>query len=112
MTLLEIKRQLRAGKYAWPGGYPLFFNTSDGSALCFDCMRKEWRNICEAHIIPGYRDSGWHCDAVDVNWEDPGLLCDHCGTRIESAYAEHENREREPEINTGTPEVSRASHCS
>jgi hypothetical protein len=27
-------------------------------------------------------------EALDVNWEDPDLFCDHCGNRIESAYAE------------------------
>jgi hypothetical protein len=27
----------------------------------------------------------WH---LEVNWEDPDLFCDHCGARIESAYAE------------------------
>lgn len=110
MTLLEIKRQLRRGAYAWPGGDPLFFLTRDGGALCFDCVRKEWRNIVDDHL----RDMscGWRVEACDVNWEDPGLFCDHCGKRVESAYAEHENQEPEPEINTGIPEVSRASHCS
>jgi hypothetical protein len=29
-------------------------------------------------------------EALDVNWEDPSLYCDHCGARIESAYAEVE----------------------
>jgi hypothetical protein len=27
-------------------------------------------------------------EALDVNWENPDLYCDHCGARIESAYAE------------------------
>jgi hypothetical protein len=26
--------------------------------------------------------------ALEVNWEDPALYCDHCGNRIESAYVE------------------------
>jgi hypothetical protein len=26
--------------------------------------------------------------ALEVNWENPELFCDHCGNRIESAYAE------------------------
>jgi len=28
--------------------------------------------------------------ALQPNWEDPELFCDHCGSRIESAYAEPE----------------------
>lgn len=45
LTLLEIKRHLRRGRFVWPGGYPLFFITRDGGTLCFDCVRKEWRNV-------------------------------------------------------------------
>lgn len=110
MTLLEVKRQLRRGSYAWPGGYPLFFVTTKGDALCFETIRSEWRTVVDDYLSG--HDSGWHIAACEVNWEDPSLHCDHCFKRIESAYAEHENREREPEINTGVPEVSRASHCS
>ena len=29
----DLKATLRAGQWAWPGGYPLFFITSDGAAL-------------------------------------------------------------------------------
>lgn len=90
MTLLEIKRRLRAGKYA-DGGYPLFFIASDGAALSFEAVRQEWRNVCEAHIVPGYRCSGWRVIACDVNWEDPNLYCDHTGERIESAYGDDED---------------------
>lgn len=99
MTLYAIKQQLRAGKYAWPGGYPTFFICNDGAALCHDCVRKEWRHVCEAHLIDGYRHGGWYVEACDVNWEDPNLWCDHCSTRIESAYAEFDEEERD-EIQT------------
>lgn len=88
MKLRDVKTQLRRGPYAWPGGYPLFFCTSDGAALCFECVRKHWHSVCEAHMIFGYRNSGWRVEAVDCNWEDPILHCDACSTRIESAYAE------------------------
>ncbi|HEX8838278.1 MAG TPA: hypothetical protein VF748_15150 [Candidatus Acidoferrum sp.] len=91
MTLLELKRRLRDGAYAWPGGYPLFFITSDGAALCFACVRKEWRNVVQDWIWAArrrYRGSGWLVEACDVNWEDPDLHCDHCSAQIESAYAD------------------------
>lgn len=110
MTLLEIKRQLRAGAYTMPGCYPLVFITRDGGALCFACVRKEWRNIVDDHLRN--MSCGWRVEGCQVNWEDPHLFCDHCGKRVESAYMEHINHDHEAIVNTGTPEVSRASHCS
>jgi len=76
MTTLEVKRTLKNGPYAWPGGYPLYFLTNDGACLSFDAMRERFRE--EAREIAG----------VQVNWEDATLYCDHTGKRIESAYAE------------------------
>lgn len=71
--------------YAWPGGYPTFFITSDGAPLCHDCARKQGRSITSS-IRDNSRD-GWKVEAQDVNWEDSDLTCDHCGKHIESAYA-------------------------
>lgn len=74
--------------YAWPGGYPTYFVTSDGAALCHQCAKQEGKAICDS-IRNGFSD-GWKVEAQDVNWEDPSLYCTHCGERIESAYAEDE----------------------
>lgn len=90
MTLQQIKRALRDGKYAWPGGYPLFFVTRDAAALCFECVRKEWRQVVWDFLRNA--STGWRVEACDANWEDPELYCDHCSTRIESAYSEFEGR--------------------
>jgi hypothetical protein len=87
MTLAEIKTHLRNGPYAWPGGYPMYFVTSDGAALSFKAVRKEWRYIVDAHLRDDKR-CGWHIAGADINWEDPDLFCDHTGERIESAYAD------------------------
>ena len=87
MTLLEIKRQLRAGRFTSFGCYPLFFVTADGAALSFEAVRENWREVVGAHLHKDAR-SGWLVDAYDVNWEDASLFCDHTGDRIESAYAE------------------------
>ena len=87
MTLLEIKRALRSGPYAWPGGYPLYFITNDGAALSFKTVRAEWREIVSAHLANDRR-CGWLIVACDVNWEDDRLTDDHTGERIESAYGE------------------------
>lgn len=71
---------------AWPGGYPCFAVTSDGAALCHACVKKEIGNIVTA-IAQNLRD-GWKVEAIDINWEDSSLYCDHCSKRIEYAYAE------------------------
>jgi hypothetical protein len=79
----RLRDQLVESPYAWPGGYPMFAITSDGGALCHKCCKTEARSIGST-----YGSDGWAITALDVNWEDPGLYCDHCSERIESAYAE------------------------
>ncbi len=83
----KIKQAIR-DKYAWPGGYPLFLITSDGGALCVECGKKEYKNIVRA--VRQDLSDGWNVTAVDINWEDPDLYCDHCNTPIKSAYGERE----------------------
>lgn len=87
-TVEEFDKALQDGPYAWPGGYPLYFITSDGAALSFKAAQDEAELIREA--IRDRSDDGWRIEAVEVNWEDPSLYCDHTGDRIESAYAEDE----------------------
>lgn len=87
MILTQVKERLRSGPYAWPGGYPLYFICDDGAPLCFACVRKNYREIAQAHRSDP-RDRQWALAAVDTNWEDPRLVCCHCNQRIESAYGE------------------------
>jgi hypothetical protein len=61
--------------YAWPGGYPIYYLTRDGLAVCPRCANREV-------------DDHQAAIAYDINWEAPQLLCDDCGERIESAYAD------------------------
>lgn len=82
---LRFADQLVAGPYAWPGGYPLFAYTSDGAALCAKCCASERKAIGTTTGA-----DGWCVVGLEANWEDPALFCDHCGDRIESAYAESE----------------------
>lgn len=71
-------RQIIRDKYAWPGGYALYGVTSDGAALCCDCMRAEYRLIACARKY-NLRD-GWRVDAVSNTSEcDEFLACDQCG---------------------------------
>ena len=86
-SLLQIKADLRAGEYAWPGGYPRYFITADGAALSFATVRANWRDVVASYIYDSPR-SGWHVVATDINWEDTDLTDDHTGERIPSAYSE------------------------
>lgn len=85
-TVSDLKKAIRQGPYAWPGGYPLYFITNDGAALSFDTVKKNFRRIMES--IKENASDGWRVSAMDVNWEDPELYDDHTSKRIESAYAE------------------------
>ena len=82
----QLKATLRAGEFAWPGGYPLYFINSDGAVLSFDSVRAELRQIL-CSIREGIQD-GWQVVACNVNYGDGDLYCDHSGERIPSAYAE------------------------
>lgn len=85
--------RLAARGYAWPGGYPVYMLMGDGGVLCSTCVSREIRLIVDATRPNGSADQQWSCVAVDVNWEDPQLSCDHCGERIESAYADDDQDE-------------------
>ena len=85
-TISDFRKAVRNGPYVWPGGYPLYFLTSDGEALSFNAAKQERRSILEA--IRDHDNSGWRVVAMDVNWEDGDLHCAHTGERIESAYAD------------------------
>jgi len=78
---LRLADQLSAEPYAWPGGYPLFAITSDGAALCNKCCSTE-REL----IGTTTGSDGWCVIALEINYEDTNLYCDHCSNQIESAY--------------------------
>jgi len=86
-TVQEFGAALKQGPYAWPGGYPLYFVTSDGGSLSFATAWNERAAIARA-IIDDDKSGGWKVIGYDVNWEDADLTDDHTGNRIESAYAE------------------------
>lgn len=67
-------------KWAWPGGYPVFYFDSENGILCADCARKSDGDPDE---LEQYKPA-----AFDINYEDEGLFCDQCGARIESAYGD------------------------
>jgi len=80
-TGAEVASTLRAGPYAWPGGYEIAFLADDGGTLCFDCTRKEFHNVAHS-MLHGIKD-GWHLAATFLvdEFEEP-LFCDHCGRHM------------------------------
>jgi hypothetical protein len=87
-TAQELKATLRAGEYAWPGGYPLYFITSDGGALSFQTVRDNLSGVLDS--IKTRCDDGLRVVACQINFEDPAFYDDHTGERIPSAYAEED----------------------
>jgi hypothetical protein len=85
-TVADLKATLRAGSHAWPGGYPLYFVTSDGGVLSFETVRNEFENV--RWSIKNKCGDGWLVVGCDVNWEDSELTDDHTGDKIESAYGD------------------------
>lgn len=84
-TLTDVKAALRAGPYAWPGGYQMYFITRDGAALSFEAVREQFRNIVYDFLHDV--STGWRVEAVEINYEDGDLFCAHTNKRIPSAYA-------------------------
>jgi hypothetical protein len=85
-SVADLKAALRHGPYAWPGGYPLYFLTSDGEVLSFAVVRAEFKLIARA--IQDHDNSGWRVVGCDINYEDQDLYCAHTGMPIEAAYGE------------------------
>ena len=83
-TVFDFNRELQAGPYMWPGGYPRFFVTNDGGVLSFKATEENAGMIRDS-IIANSKD-GWRVECVEINWEDRELYCDHTDERITPAY--------------------------
>lgn len=83
--VFAFNKALADGPYAWPGGYPLYFITNDGAALSFKAAQENAEQIRDSII--NKTNDGWQVCAIETNWEDPDLTCDHTGEPIESAYS-------------------------
>jgi hypothetical protein len=105
MTTRRLKKELQHGAYAWPGGYPRIAVTKDGDVLCLtSCLNldkakagdREARSVVSlvfaAHARPEYRDAQWTVAGFDIHWEGPPEECAHCGTEVESAYGDPDER--------------------
>lgn len=83
-TVSKLKATLRAGKYTFPGGYAVYFLTSDGAVLSYDSVRSEFRNV--AYSVRSKSNDGWRvvgigctcdCDVDDIP------ICDHSGSPVD-----------------------------
>lgn len=74
----ELRASLRAGPYAWPGGYPLAFVTSDGALLSFEAVEENYASV--SNSVRDNIDDGWRVTGVLVCYED--TYCDHTGELI------------------------------
>jgi hypothetical protein len=88
-NISDFRRAVRFGPYVWPGGYPLYWIMADGDACAFSVAHTERRLMLEAlRDKDSWPDKQWLPVAVEVNWEDTGLVCAHTGEKIESAYGD------------------------
>ena len=85
----QFIKDLEAGPYAFPGGYPRFFITADGEALSFESAEKNRALILEA-INTDDKSGGWQVIGCDINWEDATLRCSDTNKPIESAYGDRD----------------------
>ncbi len=77
----ELASSLRAGDYAWPGGYAIFYITSDGAALAPSTVRREFKQI--AYSIKHKLRDGWRVVACDTTANsDEDVFDDHTGKEI------------------------------
>ena len=67
--------QLAKERYAWPGGYEVFFVCDDGGVLCSPCVVKEWDEV----INDSEEGDGWFLIGFDhTGATDERTQCDHC----------------------------------
>lgn len=84
-SVRDLKETLRAGQWAWPGGYPLYLISADSEPLSFESARECFREICDA-MTNDYGAPSWRIVGCEINEEDQQLYCSHSGQRIEASY--------------------------
>ena len=93
LTLIQrvggLDSDLELPAYAWPGGYPMYYLTAQGTVLCAK----------HANVEGEFNDET--LTEADVNWEDTDLWCEH-SHKIESAYGDDDG---------SLPEVERCARC-
>lgn len=78
---MAAARYVRRDRYAWPGAYALALITTDGGALCPDCVRDNFASVSWSHrnaCADGWQPAGMASEAET----DDATSCDHCGRVI------------------------------
>jgi hypothetical protein len=92
-TAADFRRAIRMGQYAWPGGYEIYYITSDCGVLCVPCANKERRTILSS--IVDACDDGWRVVAADaVCNTDSEVRCDNCYRVLQEEYMPEEPQPR------------------
>lgn len=89
-TAADLKACLRAGPYAWPGGYQLWFIMADGEALSFEAARENLHELISA-IRSNHRHDGWRPIAIEgehMGDFPDGVTCAHSGAEIVAPQSE------------------------
>lgn len=92
MTVQQFNDALANGKYAWPGGYPMYFICADGEALSFEAAEENKDSVIYA-IEEGRAMDDWRVIGFVINWENEDLYCVHTNKKIECAYPKDESEE-------------------
>jgi hypothetical protein len=90
--LAQFKNAIR-NPITFPGGYTKAMYMADGERICRSCARDCWREIVQS-TLHGFKD-GWSAMGVDVHWEGPAEMCDHCCAVLPSEYGDPDAAEEE-----------------
>ena len=80
MAAIIRERDGSVTKYAWPGGYTVYYLANDGEPFCADCVQNE------SGIHEGGDADGWRIDGNNINYEDNDLFCCNCDAPIPASY--------------------------
>lgn len=82
----ELKATLRAGEYAWPGGYQLYLCDEPGATVCFKCARETFRDFAlDFHNYPkGHYQRSPYLMFSCIAWGEENVMCDQCNRVLDS----------------------------
>lgn len=78
----QLKATLRAGQYAWPGGYQMYMVDANGLLLSFAGVEEQFKRL------KGVSGSFKFPLIVCINYEEADLYCDITGELIPATYSE------------------------
>lgn len=76
-TISDLRKAMRLGPYAWPGGYDILFGEITGSLICYGCVKKNLRSVLESLAHAQIYD-GWHVVDAQASCEFDDEFCEVC----------------------------------